>query len=78
MARARYSTHFSAMAWQGWILSWKSWEMREYAPGSISFPIYPSKALFALGVTLVCIVVVVNLFRSLGPGSNKGKSIKDV
>jgi TRAP-type C4-dicarboxylate transport system permease small subunit len=57
--------YFSAMAWQGWILSWKSWEMREYAPGSISFPIYPSKALFALGVTLVCVVVAVNIWRSL-------------
>ncbi|HEV8261532.1 MAG TPA: TRAP transporter small permease [Burkholderiales bacterium] len=70
--------YFSAMTWQGWILFWNSWQMREYAAGSISFPIYPSKALFAVGVTLVCIVVVVNLFRSTSPGRNQEGGIHDV
>lgn len=56
---------FGAMTWQGWMLFWNSWKIREYAPGSISFPIYPSKALFSLGLTLASAVIVVNLLRSL-------------
>lgn len=63
---------YAAMAWQGWILFWNSWAIGEYAPGLIAFPIYPSKGLFAIGITLVCIVILVNLRRSLsGPASNE-------
>lgn len=64
--------YFSAMAWQGWLLFWKSWRIGEYAPGLIPFPIYPSKALFALGVTLVSVVVVVNVLRALRPPRTNG------
>lgn len=63
---------FSAMAWQGWILFWNSWKIREYAPGLIPFPVYPSKVLFAVGVTLASIVIVVNLLRSLMPSRADG------
>lgn len=55
---------FGAMTWQGWLLFWNSWKIREYAPGLISFPVYPSKGLFALGVTLACLVIIANLWRS--------------
>lgn len=56
---------FAAMAWQAWKLFWSSWSVREYASGLVAFPIYPTKALFALGVTAIGVVALVNLWRSL-------------
>jgi len=61
------------MAWQGWLLFLNSWRIGEYAPGLIAFPIYPSKALFAIGVTLVCVVLLVHLHRALLPPSSGTK-----
>lgn len=52
---------FAAMAWQGWKLFWNSWSIKEYAAGAVQFPVYPSKALFALGVTAAAIVILVKL-----------------
>lgn len=65
---------FGAMAWQGWLLFWSSWKIREYAPGLIPFPIYPSKGLFALGVTLSVVVIVINVFQSLNSKSKDRKA----
>ena len=59
---------YGAMAWQGWKLFWHSWKIREYAPGAVAFPIYPSKALFALGVTMVAVVIAVDCLRKLKKG----------
>jgi TRAP-type C4-dicarboxylate transport system permease small subunit len=54
---------YGAMGWQGWKMFRESWSISEYAPGVIPFPIYPSKALFAFGVTFTCLVILVNLRR---------------
>jgi TRAP-type C4-dicarboxylate transport system permease small subunit len=52
---------FTAMAWEGWELFWDSWKVREYASGLLAFPIYPVKALFAVSVTVVSAIALVNL-----------------
>jgi TRAP-type C4-dicarboxylate transport system permease small subunit len=49
---------FGAMAWQGWKLFWESWVIREYAPGLFAFPVYPSKAFYALGLTVTTLVIL--------------------
>lgn len=49
---------FGLVAWQGWLLFWQSWVIREYASGIILFPVYPSKACFALGASLMTLQVV--------------------
>lgn len=56
---------FGAMAWQGWKLFWNSWTIKEYASGAIQFPVYPSKALFALGVTAATLVILAKLVLAL-------------
>lgn len=56
---------FSAMSWQGWKLFWNSWVIREYASGAVQFPVYPSKALFALGVTAASIVILIKLVAAI-------------
>jgi TRAP-type C4-dicarboxylate transport system permease small subunit len=54
---------FGGMAWQGWKLFWESWLIREYAPGLIAFPIYPSKAFYALGLTATTLVILAKLMH---------------
>lgn len=49
---------FGLVAWQGWVLFWESWMIREYASGIVLFPVYPSKACFALGASLMTVQVV--------------------
>ena len=56
---------FGAMAWQGWKLFFDSWAIREYSGGAVRFPIYPAKALFAIGVSVSVLVIVVKLIRLL-------------
>ena len=56
---------YALMAWQAWKLFWNSWTIREYAAGLVQFPVYPTKGLFAIGVTLVAMAAAINLVRSL-------------
>jgi TRAP-type C4-dicarboxylate transport system permease small subunit len=56
---------YGAMGWQAWKLFWSSWSIREYATGLVAFPVYPTKGLFALGVTVVSIAALINLIRSI-------------
>ena len=56
---------YAAMAWQAWRLFWGSWSIREYATGLVAFPVYPAKALFALGVTVVAVAACANLLRTM-------------
>ena len=58
---------YGAMAWQAWKLFWGSWSIREYATGLVAFPVYPTKGLIALGLTLASIAAVANLLRLPGP-----------
>jgi TRAP-type C4-dicarboxylate transport system permease small subunit len=65
---------YGAMAWQAWKLFWGSWSVREYATGLVAFPLYPTKALFALGLTVVGVAALVNLLkppRSAGRATGK-------
>lgn len=55
---------FGLLAWQGWHLFWQSWVIREYASGIIRFPVYPSKAFFAIGVSLMAAQHLRDLFSA--------------
>jgi len=54
---------YGGMAWQAWKLFWGSWSIREYATGLVAFPVYPTKGLFAIGLTLAGIAAVANLMK---------------
>jgi len=62
---------FGAMAWKGWQLFHDSWSVREYAAGLLPFPIYPFKALFAVSVTMVSAIALMNLVSSAVRGGSK-------
>lgn len=52
---------FGLVAWQGWVLGLASLEIREYAPGIVQFPVYPSKLALAVGATLTVLQSVVDV-----------------
>ena len=58
---------YGAMAWQAWKLFWGSWSIREYATGLVAFPVYPTKGLFALGLTLASVAAVAHVLKLPGP-----------
>lgn len=55
---------YGAMMWQAWRLFAGSWAIREATSGLVHFPVYPAKALFALGLTAVTAICLLNLFGS--------------
>ncbi|MEP6601409.1 MAG: TRAP transporter small permease, partial [Nitrospirota bacterium] len=55
---------YGAMMWQAWRLFAGSWDIREHTSGLVHFPVYPAKALFALGLTAVTAVCTLNLMRT--------------
>jgi TRAP-type C4-dicarboxylate transport system permease small subunit len=58
---------YVGMSWQAWNLFWGCWSIREYASGLVAFPLYPTKGLFALGLTVVGIAALANLLKLPGP-----------
>ena len=60
---------YGAMMWQAWRLFAASWAIRETTSGLVHFPVYPAKALFALGLTAVTVICLLNLF---GPALKRG------
>jgi TRAP-type C4-dicarboxylate transport system permease small subunit len=44
---------FGLIAWQGWLVAWESVQVREYAQGAVQIPVFPSKILFAAGMSLL-------------------------
>lgn len=54
---------FVVVAWQGWLLAWRSWEIGEYSVGLVGFPIYPSKFALAIGASLAVLACLVDLAR---------------
>lgn len=63
---------FGMLAWQGWLLFWHSWLIREYASGIIRFPVYPSKACFALGASLMAVQQLRDLLpHAFGTGETR-------
>jgi TRAP-type transport system small permease protein len=56
---------FAAITWATAGMALRSWRMGEYAPGLIAFPIYPSRALVALGSLLMCVQLALELARAV-------------
>jgi TRAP-type C4-dicarboxylate transport system permease small subunit len=52
---------FALIAWQGWVLGLGSLRVREYAPGIVQFPLYPSKLALAVGATLMVLQSLVDV-----------------
>jgi TRAP-type mannitol/chloroaromatic compound transport system permease small subunit len=46
---------FGLLAWQGWKYALKSLAVLEYRAGPIGFPVYPSKIVLALALTLMAL-----------------------
>jgi TRAP-type C4-dicarboxylate transport system permease small subunit len=68
---------FGLMAWQGWKLFWESWVIREYAPGLIAFPTYPSKALYALGITATVLVILAKFMHVASKRHSQAAGVLD-
>lgn len=43
----------AAMTWASAGLAWRSWQMREFSAGLVSFPIYPSRIVISLGLLIL-------------------------
>ena len=56
---------FTAVTWATGGMAVRSWQMGEYSPGLIAFPLYPSRFLVALGCLLLCLQLLVELARAL-------------
>lgn len=56
---------YAAMAWQAWRLFGDSWAIREHTAGLVKFPVFPAKALFALGLSAVTVIAGWNLVGSV-------------
>lgn len=46
---------YGLLAWQGGLYAWQSIAVKEYESGIISFPVYPAKAIMALGLAIMAI-----------------------
>ena len=64
LATALSLIFYGAMTWQAWKLCAGSWAIREYTSGLVPFPVFPTKTLFALGLTAVTAICVLNLVRT--------------
>jgi TRAP-type C4-dicarboxylate transport system permease small subunit len=55
---------FFLLTWQGWRFGIASLKIREYESGLIAFPVYPAKLLLALGVTMMTLQCLRDLFMA--------------
>ncbi len=55
---------FAAVTWATGAMALRSWRMGEYSAGLIAFPIYPSRALVALGSLLLALQLLLELVRA--------------
>ena len=60
---------YGAMSWQAWRLFADSWTIREQTAGLVKFPVYPTKALFAVALTVVTAIALKNLMQALAARS---------
>lgn len=72
---------FGLIAWQGWLVAWESVQVREYAQGAVQIPVFPSKILFAAGMSLLVLQLGKDLLAwkeaELTPASDdSGESIR--
>ena len=52
---------FALLTWNGWLAFIKSFRVKEYSVGIVQFPIYPTRFLLAMGVTIALIWCLVDL-----------------
>jgi TRAP-type mannitol/chloroaromatic compound transport system permease small subunit len=52
---------FVAVTWATGGMAVRSWQMGEYSPGLIAFPLFPSRFLVALGSFFLCLQLLVEL-----------------
>lgn len=55
---------FAIIAWQSAVYGWEQWLVGEYAP-ILEFPIIPLRYILVLGFTVLCLALMLNLFKSL-------------
>ncbi len=58
---------FGAIAWFGALSAYHSFNVGEYAPGIINFPIWPARFFLAFGATLISIQCALDLIGVLAP-----------
>ena len=56
---------FGFLTWRCAVYFWRSWEIKEIQAGLIRFPLYPAKFLIIVGVGLMTIQLLIDLFYSL-------------
>lgn len=56
---------FVAATWATTRMAVRSWQIGEYSPGLIPFPLCPSRVLVALGCLLLCIQLLAELAHAL-------------
>ncbi len=56
---------YCVMAWQASSLSWKSLLMKEYGGGIIPVPIWPGKLLFAFGIVVLCLQLILDVISNV-------------
>jgi TRAP-type mannitol/chloroaromatic compound transport system permease small subunit len=63
---------FVAVTWATGGMAVRSWQMGEYSPGLIAFPLYPSRFLVTLGCLFLCLQLVVELAHALAELTRPG------
>jgi TRAP-type mannitol/chloroaromatic compound transport system permease small subunit len=53
------------ITWQGWIMAWDAWVIKQYTHGTPHLPIYPFKFVVAFGGVLLCLQLLVHICREL-------------
>jgi TRAP-type transport system small permease protein len=55
---------YCLLAWQGWLLAFRSLASREYAAGLLAIPLYPAKIVLAIGISLMVIELIKQLWQT--------------
>lgn len=56
---------FSMITWRSGIWMWESWATKEFAPGLLSFPVYPAKTALVVGSAFLALRYLVGGVRRL-------------
>ena len=51
------------LAWQSWRMAWFALQVGDHSPVSPYLPLYPAKLILALGVTLLCPQLVIDVLH---------------
>jgi len=53
------------LVWQGWRLAWESWQLGARSSQAMAWPLFPSQVLVPIGALLVCLVLMLKIWRSI-------------